>query len=186
MSDLATSDLLSRCSSIRDGLIQAGLFTPPTDAPSSGTALETTQTSWRIGLNPLALSSDQLTFFQELGPQLWRFCRAVNRLYIESVRGTQPAWVASWLDQGKPEALVTYSRMKRFRDDLPGVIRPDVIPTQDGMVITELDSVPGGIGLTACMSQQSAVRQESILSTQHSSGGRTVSWRASLRCCGIT
>ena len=153
MSDLATSDLLSRCSSIRDGLIQAGLFTPPTDAPSSGTALETSQTSWRIGLNPLALSSDQLTFFQELGPQLWRFYRAVNRLYIESVRGTQPAWVASWLDQGKPEALVTYSRMKRFRDDLPGVIRPDIIPTQDGMVITELDSVPGGIGLTACMSQ---------------------------------
>jgi hypothetical protein len=43
--------------------------------------------------------------------------------------------------------------MKRFRADLPGVIRPDIIPTQDGMVITELDSVPGGIGLTACMSQ---------------------------------
>ena len=71
---------------------------------------------------------------------------------MESVRGAQPAWVASWLDQGKPEALVTYSRMKRFRDDLPAVIRPDMIPTQDGMVITELDSVPGGIGLTACMS----------------------------------
>ena len=48
---------------------------------------------------------------------------------------------------------MTYSRMKRFRADLPGVIRPDIIPTQDGMVITELDSVPGGIGFTACMSQ---------------------------------
>ena len=81
------------------------------------------------------------------------FYRALNHLYAESVRGTQPAWVAGWLDQGKPEGLVTYSRMKRFRDELPGVIRPDIIPTQDGMVITELDSVPGGIGLTACMSQ---------------------------------
>ena len=80
---------------------------------------------------------------------------------MESVRGTQPAWIASWLDQGKPEALVTYSRMKRFRDDLPAVIRPDIIPTQDGMVITELDSVPGGIGLTACMSE---------LYAQHSDG----------------
>ena len=50
-------------------------------------------------------------------------------------------------------ALVQYSRMKRFRDALPAVIRPDVIPTQDGMVITELDSVPGGIGLTACLSR---------------------------------
>ena len=80
---------------------------------------------------------------------------------MESVRGTQPAWIASWLDQGKPEALVTYSRMRRFRDDLPAVIRPDIIPTQDGMVITELDSVPGGIGLTACMSE---------LYAQHSDG----------------
>ncbi|MGQ0695886.1 MAG: hypothetical protein ACT4OL_09960 [Nitrospiraceae bacterium] len=88
-----------------------------------------------------------------LGPQLLSFYRALNRLYIESVRGTQPAWVAGYLDQGKPEALVTYSRMKRFRDALPAVIRPDVIPTQDGMVVTELDSVPGGIGLTACLSR---------------------------------
>ena len=47
---------------------------------------------------------------------------------------------------------MTYSRMKRFRDQLPAVIRPDIIPTQDGMVITELDSVPGGIGITACLS----------------------------------
>jgi hypothetical protein len=104
-------------------------------------------------LNPFPLSSDQLAFFQQLGPQLWRFYRALNQLYMESVRGTQPRWVASWLDQGKPEALVAYSRMKRFRDDLPHVIRPDIIPTEDGMVMTELDSVPGGIGLTACMSQ---------------------------------
>ncbi len=88
-----------------------------------------------------------------LGPQLLSFYRALNRLYIESVRGAQPAWVAGYLDQGKPEALVTYSRMKRFRDALPAVIRPDVIPTQDGMVVTELDSVPGGIGLTACLSR---------------------------------
>jgi len=43
--------------------------------------------------------------------------------------------------------------MKRFRDQLPAVIRPDIIPTQDGMVITELDSVPGGIGLTAALTE---------------------------------
>jgi hypothetical protein len=43
--------------------------------------------------------------------------------------------------------------MKRFRDDIPTVIRPDVIPTSDGMVITELDSVPGGIGLTGALSR---------------------------------
>ncbi len=99
------------------------------------------------------LTHEQVAFFTALGPQLLSFYRAVNRLYHESVRGAQPAWISRYLDQGKPEGLVTYSRMKRFRESVPAVIRPDVIPTQDGMVITELDSVPGGIGLTACMSQ---------------------------------
>jgi hypothetical protein len=151
---LATSDLLDRYSSIRDALIEAGLFTSqPDGSPGEGARQETGHTSWRIGLNPLPLPPDQLAFFQELGTQLLRFYRTLNHLYGESVRGTQPSWVSSWLDQGKPEALLTYSRMKRFRDHLPKVIRPDIIPTQDGMLITELDSVPGGIGLTACMSQ---------------------------------
>jgi hypothetical protein len=156
---LATTDLLHRCSSIRDGLIQAGLFAPlPNTSGLANAREESGQASWRIGLAPLLLSGDQFAFFRGLGPRLLRFYQALNHLYLESARGTQPAWVASWLDQGKPEALVTYSRMKRFRDHLPGVIRPDVIPTQDGMVITELDSVPGGIGLTACMSQLYAQR----------------------------
>jgi hypothetical protein len=123
---------------------------PPRDAGAAG--LRAT-TSWRVSPCPLLLSPEQLEFFTALGPRLLLFYRALNRLYFESVKGTQPAWVARYLDQGKPDALVTYSRMKRFRDDLPAVIRPDVIPTPDGMVITELDSVPGGIGLTACLSR---------------------------------
>jgi hypothetical protein len=94
-----------------------------------------------------------LDFFHRLGPQLLSFYRALNRLYADSLRGLQPAWVAGYLDQGKPEALLTYSRMKRFRDQLPAVIRPDIIPTQDGMVITELDSVPGGIGMTGALAE---------------------------------
>jgi hypothetical protein len=147
---LTTSDLVHRGSSLRDGLIQAGLFSP---SAADTSRQESGQTSWRIGLNPFPLSRDQVAFFETLGSQLLRFYRALNHLYTESVRGTQPAWVVAWLDQGKPEGLVTFSRMKRFRDDVPAVIRPDIIPTQDGMVITELDSVPGGIGLTACMSQ---------------------------------
>ncbi len=151
---MATADLLHRCSSIRDTLIQAGLFAPIVAAPSPGLPSEgSVNTSWRIGLEPLPLSQEQLTFFHSLGPQLLRFYRSVNRLYAESVRGAQPAWVAAYLDQGKPEGLIAYSRMKRFRDHVPAVIRPDVIPTLDGMVITELDSVPGGIGMTAVMSR---------------------------------
>ena len=137
-STLPTEAALDRCITVRTKLERANLF---------GSAA-----SWRISPCPLYLSSEQLQFFTDLGPQLLSFYRGLNRLYYESVKGTQPKWVAGYLDQGKPDALVQYSRMKRFRDALPSVIRPDVIPTQDGMVITELDSVPGGIGLTACLS----------------------------------
>jgi len=152
LSDLATSDLLHRCAIIRDQLSQAGLFPSlPGQAPTPG--IVTATTTWRIATTPFPLTKDQLDFFYQLGPQLLSFYRALNLLYIDSARDMQPTWVAGYLDQGKPDGLVTYSRMKRFRDQLPAVIRPDIIPTQDGMVVTELDSVPGGIGLTGALSE---------------------------------
>jgi len=86
-----------------------------------------------------------------LGNHLIAFYRAANQLYIESVRGESPAWVAAYLDQGKPEAVLEYGRMKRFRQVLPGIIRPDLIPTDTGMIASELDAVPGGMGLTAAL-----------------------------------
>ncbi len=158
LSDLATSDLLHRCAIIRARLSQAGLF-PSLPGQASAPEVATTTTTWRIAVTPFPLTKDQLDFFHQLGPQLLSFYRALNRLYNDSVRGLQPAWVAGYLDQGKPEGLLTYSRMKRFRDQLPAVIRPDIIPTQDGMLITELDSVPGGIGMTACLSALYADRE---------------------------
>jgi len=158
LSDLATSNLLHRCAIIRDQLSQAGLF-PSLPGQASASDVAETTTTWRIAVTPFSLTKDQLDFFHQLGPQLLSFYRALNRLYIDSVRGLQPAWVSGYLDQGKPEGLLSYSRMKRFRDQLPAVIRPDIIPTQDGMVITELDSVPGGIGMTACLSALYADRE---------------------------
>lgn len=143
-----------RCAAIREQLCRANLFGSPTTLAPQGSASDMlSMTSWRVSPCPLYLSSEQLRFFTDLGPHLLSFYRGLNRLYTESVRGHQPSWIAGYLDQGKPAALVQYSRMKRFRDALPDVIRPDIIPTQDGMVITELDSVPGGIGLTACLSR---------------------------------
>jgi hypothetical protein len=134
---LSTEAAYDRCTTVRACLSRTDLF----------------ESSWRISPCPLLLSLDQVEFFRALGPHLLSFYRGLNRLYSESVKGLQPPWVAGYLDQGKPESLRQYSRMKRFRDEMPAVIRPDIIPTQDGMVITELDSVPGGIGLTACLSQ---------------------------------
>ncbi len=133
---------LQRCRTIRGTLIEAGLFAPTEEAGGA---------RFRISPTPFPLMPEELAFFETLGDHLLAFYRALNHLYGESVRGTQPAWVAAYLDQGKPASLLEYARAKRWRDQVPAVIRPDVIPTADGMVITELDSVPGGIGLTAAL-----------------------------------
>jgi hypothetical protein len=50
---------------------------------------------------------------------------------------------------GKPRELIELQRAAVFRNDFPRVIRPDILLTENGFSITELDSVPGGIGLTA-------------------------------------
>ncbi len=109
--------------------------------------------TWRISPTPFLLTSADLAAIESLGLHLLRFTRALNRLYFDSVRGAQPRWAAEYLDQGKPSDLIDYARMNRFHAALPGVLRPDLILTEDGFMISELDSVPGGIGLTGCMAQ---------------------------------
>ncbi len=118
--------------------------------------------SWRIGCQPFALSTQQTKFLEELGQHLLSFYTAVNRLYIESLKGTQPQWVHQYFDIGKPDDLLEFARMNRFKNQLPGVIRPDLIPTDSGMALTELDSVPGGIGLTGSLSRMYAQQGLSV------------------------
>jgi len=90
---------------------------------------------------------------ETLGRVLLQFYRAVNLLYRQSVEGKQPAWVAALLDQGKPAELIALQRSPAFKNDVPRVIRPDLLLTEHGLSITELDSVPGGIGLTAWLNK---------------------------------
>jgi len=90
---------------------------------------------------------------EQLGHRLYVFQRACNELYQRSIKGKQPAWIAQYLDAGKPAELIEFSRQKQFRDDVPLVIRPDLILTDAGYTIAEIDSVPGGIGLTGWLNQ---------------------------------
>jgi len=89
----------------------------------------------------------------KLGHRLLLFVRACNELYLRSAAGRQPPWIADWLDRGKPPELIALARRPELRDQLPLVIRPDLVLTEEGFTIAELDSVPGGIGLTAWMNQ---------------------------------
>jgi len=100
---------------------------------------------------------------EQLGHRLFIFQRACNQLYQLSVKGKQPEWVARYLDAGKPKELIELSRRKEIRDDLPRVIRPDLILTDDGYIIAEIDSVPGGIGLTAWLNQTYSTFDKEII-----------------------
>ena len=110
--------------------------------------------SWRVSPEPWWLPEPVVQHLEALGRHLHRFYRALNLLYSQSTRGIQPAWVAAYLDQGKTEEVIKFGRMNRFKGHLPYVIRPDVIPVRGGMVATELDSIPGGIGFTASLGER--------------------------------
>ena len=108
---------------------------------------------WRISPAPFRLSPQVAEELESLGRVLLQFYRAVNLLYRKSVDGRQPEWVARWLDQGKPAGLIELQRSPALKNELPRVIRPDLLITEHGLSATELDSVPGGIGLTGWLNQ---------------------------------
>ena len=140
-----------KCLFINSQIPKGGLFTGEQKAvhPESNV-------TWRISPEPFWILQEHLDWLEELGPHLLQFYKACNLLYSQSVRGIQPDWVAAYLDQGKPESVIELGRMNRFKSQLPQVIRPDILPTPDGFAITELDSVPGGMGFTGSLSAQYA------------------------------
>src|SRR6266436_8414082 len=97
--------------------------------------------AWLLSPDAFPIEKKFVTELEQLGHRLFVFQRACNQLYQLSVKGKQPDWIARYLDAGKPAELVEYSRQKQFRDALPAVIRPDLVLTEEGYVIAEIDSV---------------------------------------------
>ena len=113
--------------------------------------------TWRYSPEAFSLTVAQVKEIRLIGQACYDFYRALEVLYLRSVEGKnllrnrelQAPWVAKYLDRGKPEALVEHARSKALRGTTPMVIRPDLLMTDAGFAMTEIDSVPGGIGLTA-------------------------------------
>src|SRR5438876_11718023 len=118
---------------------------------------------WLLSADAFQIDNSFLDELEQLGHRLFVFQRACNQLYQLSIKGKQPEWVARYLDAGKPEELIEFSRRKEIRDDLPRVIRPDLILTDNGYIIAEIDSVPGGIGLTAWLNQTYSTFDKEII-----------------------
>jgi hypothetical protein len=137
---------------VRDQLPAGGLFAGLT---------------WRISPEAFPLSPDLITRLEALGPHLLAFYRACNVMYRHSVEGKLPSWIADYLDAGKPKELIEFSRLGRFKGHVPRVIRPDVILTNDHFFVAELDSVPGGIGLTGWLGKTYAELGDPIVGGAH-------------------
>ena len=108
---------------------------------------------WRISPRPFRLEAHQITELEKLGRVVLQFYRAVNQLYRKSAEGKAPAWAAEYLDRGKPQEVLNWARSAPFKSEVPRVIRPDLLLTDDGFKVSELDSVPGGVGLTAWLNK---------------------------------
>jgi hypothetical protein len=105
--------------------------------------------AWRISPEPFVLSPSEVKYLEQLGPLLHRFQKVCDLIYRRSRKGSLPGWIADYLDRGKPAGLLEAGLAAPSLEEVPRVIRPDLILTADGFTATELDSVPGGIGLTA-------------------------------------
>ena len=114
---------------------------------------EETKIAWRLSPEPFWLSPETFGAIERLGPDLVAFYRALASLYQRSARGSAPAFIADYLDRGKPDGIVRIGRQNRFKSDIPGVIRPDLILTDGGFIASELDSVPGGMGFVGAMAR---------------------------------
>jgi len=118
---------------------------------------------WRLSPEAFPLSPAQVDKLERLGPVLHRFNQACNLLYRQSVRGKQPAWIADLVDRGKPPELIEIGRADAIGQRVPAVIRPDLIVTETGFALCELDTVPGGIGLTAWLGETYGALGEPVL-----------------------
>ncbi len=117
--------------------------------------------TWRLSPEAWPLSPEALKTIKQIGEACLQFYRATELLYLRSRedknllrnRTLHAPWVAEYLDRGKPDALRAHAMHKAVRGSQPVVIRPDLLLTDDGFALTEIDSVPGGIGLTAFLNR---------------------------------
>ena len=117
--------------------------------------------TWQLSPHAFPLAPEQVSEIRQIGKACLQFLQALEKLYNKSRKnkrilrnGDQLApWVAEYLNRGKPQSLVQHGFHKALNGQTPLILRPDLLITQDGLALTELDSVPGGIGLTAFLNR---------------------------------
>ena len=116
---------------------------------------------WKLSPEPWPISEAQLKDLKVIGAACLSYHRALERLYVRSFtdkkilrnRDVHAKWVSEYLDRYKPAGLIEHGRHRTVKGQCPVVLRPDLLITDQGFTMTELDSVPGGIGLTAYLNE---------------------------------
>jgi len=107
--------------------------------------------NWRTGPEPFPLTSRQVEELRSIGRALAKFLETADACYHDA--DPELAFFRSVLDRGKPEWLLRCHDAEALRPQLPWVLRPDLLWTEAGFRITEIDGVPGGIGMTDFLNQ---------------------------------
>jgi hypothetical protein len=134
--------------------------------------------TWQLSPAAWPLTSAQAGELNAIGAACLEFHHALETLYLRSASGRNllrnkpllAPWVADYLDRGKPAGLVAHAREPRNRGAFPTVLRPDLLLTDEGFVMSELDSVPGGIGLTAFLNRLYGGTDDGIGKTDTAAG----------------
>ena len=117
--------------------------------------------TWQLSPEAWPLRPEEVAQLEAIGAACLEFHQALETLYLRSAAGKNllrnkpllAPWVAGYFDRGKPAALIERARDPRNRGIFPNALRPDLLLTDEGFAMTELDSVPGGIGLTAFLNR---------------------------------
>lgn len=115
-----------------------------------------TDRQWLWSPKPFELDDKEKKQLESLGYILAKFQEACDTIYLRSVKGSAPKWIAELLDTGKPTWMVDHQRSESQRGVRPRVIRPDLLLQKKKFALTELDAVPGGMGVLAWLSQNYA------------------------------
>ena len=142
------SDPKTLCLQINESSPSGGLF-----AGDRANLHPESNLPWRISPEPFWLSPEQYRYLEQLGNTLHQFYKASNQLYHQSNREIAPSWVHEYLDRGKPSSVIEMGNWNRIKSQLPLIIRPDLLLTEHGFKLVELDSIPGGMGFTAQISE---------------------------------
>lgn len=120
---------------------------------------------WKVSTEAFPLQPKHVSYLKKLGPWLRKFQEASDLLYKQSLTGKAPAYIADWIDRGKPEDLKSISHQTANNGQLPSLLRPDLLLTDDGFQLTEIDSLPGGSGVMAWMNETYSEFEEGVIGT---------------------